>query len=450
MPSRPTMRRRRRGWIAGSRDRLRNVLVVLRARLWLIPCAMSLAAAVAARLLSRLDDAAWFADPEAWWYFGGDADTARDLLSTLLSGMITMTSLVISITMVVLTLAANQLGPRLIWNFVRDRQIQAVIGLFFATIAFILVVSRSITAQDVPAAAVTAATALVTACLFALLFHIDKVASSIIADNVIDDVATALLGAVDALMESRTDEPASEAPPPARARHPVSLARSGYVQVVEYDRLRDWAAEHDALVEIDVRAGHFLLPGGEHLRVVADVPPGREDLDFIRRSFVLGTQRTATQDVEYAIRQLVEIAVRALSPGINDPTTASSASHRLGEAIERLMACRLDGILRKHDADGTLRVIGVQPDFRGLVDAALNQLRQAAAARGNEAVLIGLCTLLGQLAASARSDAQIDALATHLDMLAGSARRVIAEPRDLADFEDAHRRARSVLRSGRA
>lgn len=439
------MTRPRASAAAGSRDRLRNVITMLRGRLWLIPGAMSVAAAILARLVSTIDEAAWFTDPEAWWYFAGDADTARDLLSTLLSGMITMTSLVISITMVVLTLAANQLGPRLIWNFIRDRQIQSVIGLFFGTIAFILVVSRNVNAQDVPAAAVTAATALVTACLFALLFHIDKVANSIVADTVIDEVATSLLRAVDKLSQTASDPRDAIAPGTTGATRDVSLRRSGYLQVIEYDRLLDWASRRDGVVEIDVRAGHFLLAGGVHLRVAMQDTLDEDDLDALRGCFVLGAQRTATQDTEYAMRQLVEIALRALSPGINDPTTAISATHRLGEAIERLMAFPLSGMLHMRDEAGTPRVSGPQPSFRGLVAAAFNQVRQAAAAGGNEAVLIALCSMLGQLAACARSIAHADVLATHLEMVARAARRSIAEPGDTADFADAYRKAKSTL-----
>ncbi|WP_075215047.1 DUF2254 domain-containing protein [Mongoliimonas terrestris] len=431
--------------ISGHLDRLRSAFDSIRSRLWLIPALMSAAAAVLARAITQLDDLTLFADLEAWWYFGGDAQTARGLLSTLLSGMMTMASLVISITMVVLSLAANQLGPRLIWNFIRDRQIQAVIGLFFGTIVYLLVVLRSVHAESVPAVAVTVATALVGLCLFALLFHVHKVARSIVADTVINEVAVDLIAAVDAMPRAKDGEGAA---PPALANHAVrsalSLGRSGYVQVIEYERLLRQAAKSSLILEIDVRAGHFVLSSATVVRVRSDQPVSDEAEAAIRSAFLIGSQRTATQDVEYAIRQLVEIAVRALSPGINDPFTATTALHRLEEAVERIMAGDPpDRTLLRDDA-GEVRILANAPTLEGLVDAAFNQIRQASSTDGNAAVLIALADGLGQLIGIARTEAHDRVLLKHLHMVRRAADRVIQEPNDRADFEASYESALSL------
>lgn len=200
-----------------------------------------------------------------WWLFAGDSDTARDLVSTILSGTITMTSLVVSITMVVLSLASGQLGPRLIDNFLRDREIQAVLGLFTGTVFYCLFVLRSSNAErganSVPHVAITTATVLAMLCLLALLFYVHKIARSIVADTVVAEVADSLETAI--LRESR-HTPSSQ-PDPARARYvhavPLSLGASGYVQVIEYDQLVELAHRENILIDVKVRPGNFVLRG---------------------------------------------------------------------------------------------------------------------------------------------------------------------------------------------
>src|SRR5690554_5944500 len=213
-----------------------NLLTRLRASLWLIPAAMcaGMLGLAYALVFSPLEFPGLNAD-KYWWLFGGDAATARDLVSAILSGTITMTSLVVSITMVVLSLASGQLGPRLIDNFLRDRQIQTVLGLFTGTVFYCLFVLRSINgelgADYVPHIAITTATVLAMLCLLALLFYVHKIARSIVADTVVAEVADSLETAI--LRESR-HTPSSQ-PDPARARYvhavPLSLGASGYVQV---------------------------------------------------------------------------------------------------------------------------------------------------------------------------------------------------------------------------
>lgn len=227
--------------------------------LWLIPAAMGAAgtALAFAVLFSGLE---LRIGPEQgdWWVFSGDAGTARDLLSTLLSGMITMTSLVVSITMVVLSLAAGQLGPRLIWNFIDDRQIQAAIGLFVGTILYTLVVLRSINeelgASYVPHVAITVASLLVVVCLFVLLFYLHKLARSIISDTMIDTVARNLTSALEQRPEQRRATVGGPLPSGSIERR-IALGESGYVQYVDYDALCSIAVDHDALLTVRIRPG---------------------------------------------------------------------------------------------------------------------------------------------------------------------------------------------------
>lgn len=432
--------------LSASIERLRNVLIALRASLWLIPAGLSIGAVLLARGLVTWEREGRLGRIDAWWFFTADAETARELLSTLLSAMINMTSLVISVTMVVLTLAASQLGPRLIWNFLRDREIQAVLGTFFATIFFILVVIRSIAEPNPPLVAVTVASGLVGLCLFALLFHVNKVSRAIIADTVLDEVAGELRGAFEGLRPAEADdqpETMAEADLQAWSRMQVRQAtasRSGYVQVVEYGALVRHAEAHDLFIDLCRRAGHYVLAGQPLAALHGRTAVSGDLAAAVADAVVIGNQRTPTQDLEYSVRELVEIAVRALSPGINDPYTAIGALHQLGGALAILFGRKLRPALHR-DASGTVRVRTDVSTCRGIVDAAFAQIRQHAAARADVAVLIALAEVIGKLAATDPPDEAASALRRQLSILARSGGQAIRDEADRADFAEVCRQA---------
>lgn len=404
-------------------SRLRNILAHLRTQLWIVPGLMVALAAFLAWALLRHGDELAIAGRDFWWLYSGDASTARDLLSSFLAGMMTMTSLVVSITFVILTLAANQLGPRLITTFVSDREIQGVLGLFLGTILYVVLVLRTLDdtlgRAAVPHLAVSGASALTILCLFALLFYIHKVSRAIVADNVVEGVARELRRELAEMLPARDEIP--EPPPePVARRHErrIGVGCCGYLQVVRYRALLVLARKHDALIEVRVRAGHYLLAGGDHVRVHSDEPlPDGVD-EEIRRGFIVGTQRTPAQDPEYGIRQLVEIGLRALSPGINDPHTAISVVDRLGAVLEEvfLRALQLRTIL---DEEGRLRVLADRTDAQGLVDAAFNSLRRAAI--DHPEILIAIADTLAKLARGVRGEEERAALLHQLHKLAETA-----------------------------
>jgi uncharacterized membrane protein len=407
-------------------DRVRNTVVLLRAQLWAIPLALSVAALGLAYWVLAFGPSLFlegWKDGEFWWLYGGDASSARDLLSSLLGGLMTMTSLVVSVTFVILTLAASQLGPRLVPTFLGDRQIQTVLGLFLGTILYVLVVLRSLDgtlgAEGAPHAAVTIGSALTVLCLFALLFYVHKIARAIVADSIVARVADDLHGNIRGMLpekgegEDTGDGAAPRALPPRAGA--VSLDRSGYVQVVDYAGLVTEARRADVVLDVRVRAGHFVLRNGGHVIVHAARPIDTETADAIRRAFVIGDERSPAQDLEYGMRQLVEIALRALSPGINDPYTAVAVIDRLGAAIEAVLRRGLQPSTLR-DGGGEVRVIARRTDVQGLMDAAFDAIRQAG--RDIPTVLIRTADVLGQLAPALRSAEARDAVVQHLVRLA--------------------------------
>jgi uncharacterized membrane protein len=415
-------------------DRLRNIVVLLRGQLWIIPlCLSALALSLAYWILTsgasflEVRDVGGF-----WWLYGGDASSARDLLSSLLSGLMTMTSLVVSVTFVILTLAANQLGPRLISTFMGDRQIQTVLGLFLGTILYVLVVLRSLDetlgVEGVPHIAVTIGSALTVICLFALLFYVHKIARAIIADSIVARVAGDLHNDIHSMLSAEPNETECAIPDLTRPRAgAVSLDRSGYIQVIDYDRLVTLACREDAVFAVKVRAGHFVLKKGEHVVIHAARPPGEEPVRAIRAAFVVGGERSSAQDLEFGLRQLVEIALRALSPGINDPYTAIAVIDRLGAALEEIFMRPLQQEVWR-DKDGMVRVIAQRSDVQGLADAAFDAIRQA----GQEipAVLIRMADVLGQLAPVLHAKEAREAVSRQLGKLAETTTEAHLAPSD--------------------
>ena len=437
-------------------ERIRNIILRLRGQLWLIPMLMSiLALALASWLLtSGAALLEGWDDGKLWWLYSGDASSARDLLSSLLSGLMTMTSLVVSVTFVILTLAANQLGPRLISTFMGDRQIQVVLGLFLGTILYVLVVLRTLDEtlgnEGVPHIAVTVGSMLTAICLLALLFYVHKIARAIIADNVVTRVAGDLHNDIRSILPEDAGETEHALPDLRTSRAgAVSLGRSGYIQVVDYHRLVAIACETNVLLEVKVRAGHFILMNGEHVVVHGRHPMDHKAVEAVQGAFVVDTERTPAQDLEYGLRQLVEIALRALSPGINDPYTAVAVIDRLGAALEKIFQRSLQPAVWR-DKDGEVRVIALRSDVEGLIDAAFDAIRQAAGELPT--VLIRMADVLGQLAPVVQSAPMREALVGHLAKLAETAKEARLTPSDreaiLARIEQARTAITTHSRKG--
>jgi uncharacterized membrane protein len=210
----------------------------------------------------------------------------------------------------------------------------------------------------------------------------------------------------------------------------ASTGKSGYVQVIDHEALVELAAEHDLLIVLKIRAGHFMLHDTSHFEIHSNEPVSNDILAAVAKTFLVGSGRTPTQDLEFSVRQLVEIALRALSPSLNDPFTAIAVINRLASALE-IVAGRCLPSQDHRDGDGRLRVIADITHFAGLMDVAFNQIRQSAGS--NAAVLISLARRLSDLLQVASSDEQRQANTKHLQMVERAA-QTIPEPLDRDDL----------------
>ena len=402
-----------------------------RSSLWGLPLLMVAVAAAAAILavnvpLRQGDDPVWF-------LYSGDAKEAPQFLSNLVTAMITMATLVVSITMVVLTLAAQQLGPRLIRSFMADRRTQLILGLFVSTVVYLLLVLRSAYGgtDKVPNLAVTGGTVLVLLCLVALLIFVHHLARSIIADNTIDRVGEALDADIARLLpEPEIKEHKTPAKRPRDTGAALTLHGSGYVQAINYQGLIGIAKEANAVIELSFKPGRHVIEGA----IFAWVAPAKAADEIhgkIESCLVLGGEQASIQDVETSIRQLVEVALRALSPSISDPFTATAVIDRLTTSLAKIMKRGVPQWVWTDD-DDKVRLLAPRSTFADIVHEAFRQIRQQA--HSQPAVLIRLVESLGQLLAQANA-AQQPILKKQIEIVLETGAKYIDQKEDLAALE---------------
>ena len=424
------------------RTRLRHVWEVVTTGYWFVPAVMILAAVAVALLLLYVDRTVVGA--RVGWLYAGGADGAKTLLSTVAGSVITVAGVVFSITISALTQASSQFGPRLLRNFMRDTGNQAVLGTFVATFVYCLIVLRTIHGkledgvEFVPQASVTVAVLLAGASIAVLVYFIHHVSVSLQAPAVVAAVLSDLEATIARLPDDQEGSGVALVdglrPDVDGAPRPIHSTKQGYVQVVDYGGLTEAADKSDLILRLAYRPGDYVIEGTPLLLAS---PAGRCDgEDFAERvnaAFICGRNATSEQDLEQALRQMVEVAVRALSPGINDPFTAVNCIDALGSAVCRIAGKGLPGPLR-HDRQGRLRMITPVTTFDGVVDTAFNQIRQYG--RGSVPVAIRLLDVIAACAGQMTTVEQRRALLRHAGMVYEDNREGIVQRRDRDDLRE--------------
>jgi uncharacterized membrane protein len=343
--------------------RLRKLLSDLSDTFWLVPGLMVLAGVLAAVGFVQLDRSGIVSQRllDSAWFYNGGATGARTLLGAVASSTIGVAGTVFSITIAALSLTAGQMGPRLLRNFTRDRGNQFTLGAFLGTFSYALMVLRSVRTPSegefIPHVSLSVSILLAFVCVATLVFFVSHMAGRINVDTVIELVSEDVRSAIRRLT---TDAKQPEQPPDIfwRDAVPVADSRRGYLQQLDEAGLADWAAEHETAIRLLIRPGDYVFPGAP----IALLTPFVEGADAaIRNATALGPHRVGGADLEYAVRQLVEVAVRALSPGINDPYTAISVLDRLGAALCDVVPLHLPTGVWKRDG----RLALVAPGARG-------------------------------------------------------------------------------------
>lgn len=429
------------------KTRLLNYWLILRSSFWFIPTLMTLSAIALALLTIFVDrsiDLLHLMGEEFLYTLGPSG--ARTLLATVAGSVITIAGVVFSITIVALTLASSHFGPRLLKNFMKDLGNQVVLGTFIATFLYCLLVLGAIREnganQFVPHISVLVGLLLTLVSIGVFIFFIHHISMSIHADTVVAGVSRELKANINQLFPEKIGQSLPPHDPPVEDVLPSGFKEnsipfvsrgSGYLQAIDSPGVMALAKKQDLLIQFLYRPGEFIVEGETIGKVW---PPGRVTEAIIKdlqQSFLLGSQRTEEQDIEFAIHQLVEVALRALSPGINDPFTAISCIDRLGDALT-LLSGRILPSCRRYDEEHVLRVITYPLTIDGIFDAAFNQLRQY----GCTSVAVGLRLLeiLNVIAQNTDNARVHQAIRRHATMVKEAMVKHISELFDRREVEE--------------
>jgi len=394
----------------------------LRTSYWFVPAIMMFSAlllwgltSTADRILSRRDTL-----PLSWLYYD-DIDSMRTLILTITGTVVGVIGVVYSMTMIPLTIAATQFGPRLLRTFLRDRGTQVTLGTFTATFVFCLLVQlqlRDATAR--PQVSVNVGLFLGLCSFLILVYFINHVAVTIQASKLVAEVCDDLLKAIDRELPDGGGSGQAQIQKEPGVKEPLSggqtvfARQSGYVQLLDDEGLLQWAADHNVVIRLLSSPGDFVVKG----TLLAMVWPAGAESDSastrINTAYMLGIQRTLVQDIVFGVNELVEVAIRALSPAINDPFTAMTCLDWLGAALCRLCSKAFpDG--RRYDKEGSLRLLYNPVTFSQVADAAFNQIREYG--RGSTAVTLHIMHVLGVVAGCTQTALQRSALLHHASLV---------------------------------
>ncbi len=403
--------------------RMPNIGNAVSASLWFVPAVMVLAAAAAAFGLVTLDERLGTRVVGGWpLVLSAGPEEARSLLSAIATAVASVAATTFSITIVALALAAQQYTPKMLHNYMSGRGNQVALGILAGTFAYSLLVLRSVRSDPdfVPALALTGALALALGSMGVFIYFIHHIASTIQGTSITADIERRTLATFarafgELAGDAASDEPTEGTPVPMEGT-------SGYVQIVEIEELVELMAEHDMLLVIERGAGEF-VPKGASLGALSPRERVSEELlREVRRRFKIGQQRTHQQDVEYGIYQLVDVAIRSLSPSFNAITTASTCIDHIGSILRQLAPMELPP-RRCYQRNGEGRVIVPSPTFGDMLTLGFDQIRTLG--ESHQVILIHLLEVIADLAEVTHNPGRRRLLVEHANHIAGAADRGI-------------------------
>lgn len=382
-------------------NKLKHLWGNLRASFWFLPSLIVGCSMVLAVGLIEVDSSG-NRDWMAGWprLFGAGPAGARGVLATIAGSMMTVVGVTFSMTLVTLALVSSQYTSRVLRNFMRDRVTQVVLGVFAGIFTYCLIALRSIRGGDeggfVPNLTVAISVVLAIGGIGTLIFFIHHIASSIQASSIIASVAKETLVAVERLFPDRLgqgpmDDAAPDLHPLAKMNwQAVRAHENGYIQRVDDAALIRVAREQTAIVRMERGVGDFVVEATPLVSLDQDGAVAEEIIAEVQAAFSIDRHRTVEQDASFGIRQIVDIALRALSPGINDSTTAAMCVDYLSAILARIVSLPIPSPHRFEE--GELRVIAIGPDFARFVAGSFDEIRGSA--KGNVAILLRMLDAL--------------------------------------------------------
>jgi len=352
------------------------------------PLVIAVILGTAGAALSALEEtvpsiSAWI--PDVLFPSHQDPAVAQVILGSIATSIMTVVSIVFAILLMTLTLASTQFSPRILVGFVRDRTTQWTLGVFLGTFSYCMAAlpaARALPRPFVPVVTVTGAMLLALVCVGWLIYFINHISRSISVNHIVDRIARETELVIDELMPDAQ----GPFPPPERsdefptgASTPILNRQSGYIRYVNVSHLVALAKTYRIRILIERRVGQFVPAGVPLMRVFrADRLPDDGAFHLIA-SFDIGPMRTLQQDVEFGIIQIVDIALRAMSPAVNDPSTAISCVDQLSRILI-FWTSRMPPPSHHYAPPHVLRLVMSWMSFEGLLDTAFEQIRHYGAA----------------------------------------------------------------------
>ena len=410
----------------------------LRSNFWFMPSLIVLVSIALATVLIEADSAGsdrWLAQ----WprLFGAGPEGARGMMSTIAGSMMSVVGVTFSMILVVLALASSQYTSRILRNFMRSRVTQVVLGIFAGIFTYCLIVLRTIRGGDggvfVPSLAVFFGLVLALGGVGTLMFFIHHIASSIQASSIIASVAQETTTSIDRLFPERLgqglgedDDDQTLCPLSNRNWRIVPAMQSGYIQSVNNAALLRLALDRKTIVRMEHGIGEFVVQNTMLASVALPDPPEEETIAAVQAAFSISRHRTVEQDAAFGIRQIVDVALKALSPGINDTTTAVMCVDYLTTILARIAPREIPSPYRYED--GELRVIAMGPSFESLLADSFDQIRSNA--KGDVAIMLRMLGALQTIAGLTTSPHRRRALGDHMRWIAELADRTLASAHD--------------------
>jgi uncharacterized membrane protein len=370
------------------------------------PLVIAIVLGISGAVLSSAEEAvpqigAWI--PEVLFPSRQDPQVAQAILSGIATSIMTVVSIVFAILLMTLTLASTQFSPRILVSFVRDHSTQWTLGVFLGTFSYCIAAlpaARSLPVRFVPVATIAGAMLLALLCVGWLVFFINHISQSISVNHIVDRIARETELVIDELMpryRGPLDLPETVPTFSIDGESSVPNERSGYIRFIDLDYLLSLARAYHIRIRLQRRVGHFVPENVPLMRVTREERVTPEVKTQLLAAFDIGPARTMQQDVEFGVIQIVDIALRAISPAVNDPSTAISCIDQLSRILIRWIS-RIPPASYFYGPPHVLRLIVPWIDFNGLLDTAFEQIRHYSAS--DIAVSLRLLRAFGDLAAS--------------------------------------------------
>jgi len=383
--------------------------------------------------------------------FGAGAEGARGMMSTIAGSMMSVVGVTFSMILVVLALASSQYTSRILRNFMRSRITQVVLGIFAGIFTYCLIVLRTIRGGEegafIPSLAVFFGFVLALGGVGALMFFLHHIASSIQASSIIAAVAEQTIAAIDRLFPEKLGQGPDEDDddqmlrPAERIWRAVPAPQSGYIQNVNDTALLSLARERKTIVLMEHGIGEFVVQNTTLASLALEDQPDQETIAALQATFSIGRHRTVEQDAAFGIRQIVDVALKALSPGINDTTTAVMCVDYLTTILARTAPRQIPSSRRYEE--GELRVIAKGPSFESLLAESFDQIRSSA--KGNIAIMLRMLSALQTIASLTARPGRRRAIRYQVQWIAEMTERTVETAHDRARIDTLLARVRETL-----